>query len=195
VAITAGFYEKILLEKIKNDDQSSFSIVFTTYYRDLVMFSLTFTKTIEVSEEIVQDTFVKFWEDRHSLVISSSLKSYFLKAVQNRSIDWIRHLKIRDKYADSILHNAVLCENDTEHYVLRSELELNIDVALKKMPVELAETFQMSRFKGLTYSEISTKLNISVRTVEVRIGKALHFLRDQLKDYLLTLLVLWFFCQ
>ena len=180
-----------MLQGIKNDEHSSFSAVFSVYYHDLVVFSSTFTKNIQVSEEIVQDIFVKFWEDRHSIDIISSLKSYFLKSVQNRSIDWLRHLKIRGKYEQDILEHAVLSENDTEHYVLRSELEMNIDKALKQLPAELSEPFKLSRFEGLTYPEIAVKFNVSVRTVEVRIGKALRLLRNELKEYLLTFMIFW----
>jgi RNA polymerase sigma-70 factor (ECF subfamily) len=159
------------------------------------MFSITFTRNTEVAEEIVQDMFVRFWEDRHKSGNILSLKSYFLKTIQNRSIDWLRHLKIRDKYAQDILEHAVLYENDTERYVLRSELEMNIEKALKNMPVDVAETFRLNRFEGLTYPEIAQKLNISVRTVEVRIGKALHLLRRELQDYLISFIALWYLYQ
>lgn len=187
---SSGQYEHLLLTGIRNGDQSSFSTVFSAYYNDLVMFSMTFTRNSDISEEIVQEMFVKFWEDRELMGAISSLKSYFLKSIQNRSIDWLRHLKIRDKYAQEILEHAVLYENDTERYVLRSELELNIEAALSSLPPELAEVFRLSRFHGLTYPEIAKKLNISVRTVEVRISKALHLLRYELRDYFISLLLL-----
>lgn len=190
---TAVIYEQLLLQGIRNGDQSSFSTVFSAYYRDLVMFSMTFTRNVEVSEEIVQDIFMKIWEDRQTLYINSSLKSYFLKSVQNRSFDWLRHLKIRDNYARDILDHAILYENDTEKYVLRSELEMCIENALGNLPPECAEVFRLNRFQGLTYPEIAKKLNVSVRTVEVRISKALHLLRLELKDYLVSFITLWNF--
>jgi len=182
-------YERILLEKLKTDDQSAFTIIFTKYYQDLVRFSYSFTRNSDVSEEIVQEVFLKLWENRNSLVIHNSLKSFFLKAVQNRSIDSLRHANVTHKYASVILEHPELSENDTENYILHSELEANFNHALEKIPAQYAEAFRMSRIETLNYQEISQKLGISVRTVEVRISKALSLLREELKDFLLIVIL------
>lgn len=184
-------YEIILIEKLKNDDKSAFTVIFTAYYKDLVRFSFSFTKNSDVSEGIVQEAFLKLWEDRSSLVIHNSLKSYLLKSVQNRSIDSLRHLNIRHKYASLVLETPILSENDTENYVLHSELESNFARAMKQIPAQYAEVFRMSRIEALGYLEIAAKIGVSVRTVEVRIGKALNLLREELKDFLILVLIIF----
>jgi RNA polymerase sigma-70 factor (family 1) len=184
-------YERILLEKLRNDDQSAFTIIFTKYYEDLVRFSYGYTKDSGASEEIIQDVFLKLWENRKFLVIHSSLKSFLLKAVQNRSIDSLRHVKITHKYAALILEHPLLAENDTENYILHSELEANFKHAIAKIPEQYAEVFNMSRIETLSYQEIAQKLGVSVRTVEVRISKALSLLREELKDFLVFVLLLF----
>jgi len=184
-------YERILLEKVKNDEQSAFTVLFTKYYQDLVRFSFGFTRNLDVSEEIVQEVFLKLWENRHSLEIHTSLKSFLLKTVQNRSIDSLRHISIRHKYASIILEHPALSENETENYILYSELENNFNHAMEKIPVQYAEVFRMSRIETLNYQEIANKLGVSVRTVEVRIGKALSLLREELKDFLLLGLIIY----
>lgn len=183
-------YERILLEKLKNDDQSAFSIIFTRYYQDLVRFSYGYTRDTDASEEIIQEVFMKLWENRKSFEIHSSLKSFLLKTVQNRSIDSLRHVNITHKYASIILEHPILAENDTENYILHSELEANFKHAMDNIPVEYAEAFRMSRMETLNYQEIAQKLGVSVRTVEVRISKALKLLRDELKDYLVLILII-----
>ncbi len=189
MSVLLASYEKILVEKLKKSDKSAFSVIFTNYYSDFVRFSFRFTKNPDASEELVQDVFVKLWENRSNLLIQSSIKSYLLKSVQNRSIDWLRHTNIKHKYASSVLENPVLSDNETENFVLHSELESSLNTALGNIPVQYAEVFRMSRFEFLNHNEIAKKLGVSVRTVEVRISKALAYLRDELKDYL----VLWFF--
>jgi RNA polymerase sigma-70 factor (family 1) len=184
-------YENILLKRLKDSDQSAFTIIFTKYYEDLVRFSFHFTRNSDTSEEIVQEVFLKLWENRDSLVIHNSLKSFLLKAVQNRSIDNLRHLKIIDKYNLLILDHPLLSENDTENYVLLSELEENLNQAMAKLPVQMAQAFRMSRIENLNYSEIAAKLGVSIRTVEVWISKALSILRKELKDFLLLLLLFY----
>jgi RNA polymerase sigma-70 factor (ECF subfamily) len=162
-------YERILLGKLKNDDQSAFTIIFTKYYSDLVRFSFGFTRNSDSSEEIVQEVFLKLWENRSTLDIHTSLKSYLLKNVQNRSIDSLRHTTISNKYAAVVLDHPLLSQNDTEDYIMFSELEASFNQA------------------------IASKLGVSVRTVEVRISKALSLLRAELKDYLLIGLIIYYF--
>lgn len=179
--------ENALVEKLKNSSKSAFSVIFLTYYQDLVRFAFRFTKNLETSEEIVQDVFIKIWEERATLEIRHSLKSFLLKSVQNLSIDRLRHLNIVNKYASLVLDNPVLSDNATENYVLRDELELNYIRAMEKIPAEFADVYRLSRIEGKSYSEIAQKLGVSVRTVEVRIGKALILLREELKDFLITI--------
>jgi RNA polymerase sigma-70 factor (ECF subfamily) len=175
--------EKNLLENLKKGDKSAFSLVFSTYYSDLVAFANTFTRQIPVSEEIVQDIFVKLWDEVRYKDITVSLKSYLLRSVQNRCIDWLRHMKVRDNYATMVLDNMVLFENNTENYIFFSELEQSLNKALNKLPEELAVTFKMNKLQGLKQTEIAEKLNISLRTVEYRLAKTLSILRDELKDF------------
>lgn len=183
-------YERILLEKLTRNDQGAFTIIFTKYYTNLVRFSFGITRNADASEEIVQDVFLKLWESRNALEIHSSLKSFLLKSVQNRSIDSLRHSSITHKYASLVLDHPILSENDTENYILFSELENKFDHALSKIPAEYAEVFRMSRIEILSYHEIAGKLGISVRTVEVRIGKALSLLREELKEFLILAFIL-----
>jgi RNA polymerase sigma-70 factor (family 1) len=186
---SVNIYDNHLLDKLKSGDKSAFSIIFSTYYRDLVLFANTFTRQTDTSEEIVQDAFVTLWENSDVIEIKLSLKSYLLRMVQNKCLDYIRHLKVRDKYAVNILENPVLMGNDTENYILYSELTKDLDKALLLLPEECAKTFRMSRLEGLKQQEIAEKLGIAVRTVEFRIAKALTLLKEQLKDYLITILV------
>ena len=71
-----------------------------------------------------------------------------------------------------------MLENDTENYVLYSELEDDLKKALEKLPGDISKIFLLNRFEGLTYPEIATQLNLSVRMVEIRMGKALALLKN-----------------
>ncbi len=113
-----------------------------------------------------------------------SLKSILLKTIQNKCIDWHRHKKIINNHSTFIIDNSPLYEYDIDNYILRSELEGRIEKAMANLPEKFKEAFEMNRFEGLKYQEIATKLNVSVRTVEVRISKALELLRKSLIDFL-----------
>jgi RNA polymerase sigma-70 factor (family 1) len=176
--------EKTLLTRFREGDRDAFTVIFTTYYKDMVLFAMNFTRQAEMAEEIAQDTFVTLWDERKSITITSSLKSYLLRCIQNSCIDWIRHMKIRQKYLEEVSTTLETFEFNTDNYVLNSELKDLLNVALSKLSPEIYEAYCLSRYKGLKYREIAIKLKVSVRTVEVRIGKALSFLREELKDYL-----------
>ena len=183
VADNGSFIEKALIAKLKAGNTSSFTGLFIAYYNDIVLFAFRFVKDIDSSEEIVQDSFVKLWEERESMNITVSVKAYLLKTVRNKCIDFLRHKKIQQKHNDIVLKAPTQVEYDTDHYLLYSELEEQIEAVLKKLPQEVSDTFRMNRYKGLKYHEIAQLLNVSVRTIEVRIGKALHQLRYHLKEY------------
>jgi RNA polymerase sigma-70 factor, ECF subfamily len=185
---TVSAVEKVLISKLKIGDSSAFTSIFIAYYKDLVIFASRFTKEFNTAEEIVQDTFVKLWEEHESVNINISLKSYLLKTVQNKCLDWFRHNKIMKKHDKYVMESSLQFEFDTDSYILHSELQEEIEATLCKLPDEIAETFRMNRYKGLRYAEIAEILNVSVRTIEVRIGKALNMLRNHLKDYLIIII-------
>jgi RNA polymerase sigma-70 factor (family 1) len=180
-----AFLEKILVEKLKEEgSKNAFSAIFISYYRDLVLFATNYTHETESAEEIVQDVFVKIWEEHEVINIRVSLKSYLLKSVQNKCIDWIRQVEVRRKYKEECLSTLLTYDFNTDNYIINSELENLIRAALKKLPPEIEQVYRMNRYEGQKYYEIAEKLNVSVRTVEDRIGKALCLLRHELHDYL-----------
>lgn len=179
--------EKVILAKLQGGDYSAFSSIFSAYYHDLVIFATRYTKELNHSEEIVQDTFVLLWEQRSSIKINTSLKSYLLKTVQNKCIDWFRHKKIIQTHKKYVLEKPPQFALNTDSYLLYSELNERIENALKLLPESISETFRMNRQKGLKYSEIAEIQGVSLRTIEVRIGKALHILRHYLRDYFVSI--------
>lgn len=188
VANPVTLVEKVLISKLKIGDSSAFSNIFTAYYRDLVIFAARFTNDLNNAEEIVQDTFVRLWEEHESVNISISIKSYLLKMVQNKCIDWYRHKKIMQTHNNFIMETSPQFEYDTDSYILQSELRDQIEIALDKLPIEISKAFRMSRSKGLKYHEIAEILGVSVRTIEVRIGRALQMLRDHFKEYFVIII-------
>jgi len=177
-------FEQLLIEKLKSGDPDSFSDIFSAYYKDFVLFANSFIHELSDAEEIVQDTFVKLWEDHEKLNVKVSLKSVLLKTIQNKCIDWHRHRKIRNDYSSYIINNEPLYQYDTDNYLLRSEMEDMIEKALSQLPEKVREAYELNRHEGLKYKEIATKQNVSVRTVEVRISKTLELLRKSFVDFL-----------
>ncbi|MDP4278842.1 MAG: RNA polymerase sigma-70 factor [Bacteroidota bacterium] len=182
--------EHFLLSELKQGNQEAFTILFQKYYKDLVLFGGTILHDRVCCEDIVQTVLLRLWSDREKLEIETSLKSFLLKSVQNSCLDEIRHNQVVNEYESYTLGLGQIGEIDTEKYILYSDLQEQLTEALDKLPELCREAFQMNRFEGLNYKEIALKQQVSVRTVEVRIGKAIGLLRNYLKEFFLVLAAL-----
>ena len=138
--------------------------------------------TREEAEEVVQDVFVKFWEKCDTLSEDSSIKSYLYRSVHNSCLNTIKHEKVKDGYRQHMLQlmeTSYQNEFDVED---PDKIRNRILEEIQSLPPRCSEIFQLSRYEGLKYQEIADHLGISVKTVEVQMGKALKVLRENLQD-------------
>jgi RNA polymerase sigma-70 factor (ECF subfamily) len=142
-------------------------------------------------EDLVQDFFVYLWIEAPRLKIKSSLKSYLFTAIKNRCLDYQKHHKITEKYRSFILFSTEKEDDSTEHFFAESELRQAVQTSLGKLPPRCREIFEYSRLHGLSNQEISDKLGISKRTVELQISNSLKILRKELAEFLPFWLLLW----
>lgn len=175
---------------LRNGDESAFDAVFRRWYEPLCQYACRMTDSdIDEAEDIVQQVFVKIWEQRERLAIEWSLKAYLYKTVHNAALNRIRASQTRSKYLD---FNAAQLDNKQalpdDH---ASELGEHLQKALDLLPPQCRHIFELSRFEELKYREIADHLGISIKTVETQMGKALRILRLQLADYLVTLFGFW----
>ncbi|TSA38743.1 MAG: RNA polymerase sigma-70 factor [Porphyromonadaceae bacterium] len=182
--------EKYLLEELRRGNKAAFTLLFHKYYKDLVIFGGNFLHDKGRCEDIVQDIFLKLWTNHEEFEIDSSLKSFMLRSVQNSCLDELRHRKVVREHESYSEWVDFTDNNDTENYILYSDLKSSLDEALNKLPEVCREAFQMNRFEGLKYKEIAERLNVSERTIEVRIGKAIGLLRHYLKAFFVTFIAL-----
>lgn len=178
-----GIREKELIVRLIAGEKTAFELLFHFYYAGLVVYSSQFTADHSESEEIVQDFFVRFWQNHKQIIPCESLKNYFFSSVKNRSLNYLKHKKIEERYFNEMINlsnNHLVYEPDL--YVL-SELQEIIKAGIDKLPEKCREVFIMSRIRGMKNEEIAAELNISKRTVETQISKALKVLRVELKDY------------
>lgn len=178
-----------LPEQLQNDaltvgDVTAFEMLFRTYYQPLCHYAYSFLQDREDAEEIVQSTFLMVWEKRDTLAIRTSVKPYLYAMVRNACINVLKHEKIKQKHAGEELAVADRSCDSVSQMVASNELEYKITAALEALPEQCRMVFKLSRFEELKYAEIAEQLNISVKTVENHMGKALKIMREQLKDYL-----------
>lgn len=179
--------ELSLFEKFKSGQTGVFDYFFERYYQGLCVYAVKIVGSEQASKDIVQDFFLRFWENRNRIEIHASIKSYFIQSVHNRCMDYLSYQNVRITHLQNQL--SFLRDDDLQEYpLLDSELKRQIDQEISHLPDGIRETFLLSRFEGLSYQQIADQENISVKTVEYRISKALTFLRKGLSDYLYIIL-------
>lgn len=179
-----------LLNTLRGGDITAFEMIFKTYYQPLCNYAYSFVQDRDEAEEIVQSTFLSVWEKRQDLAIHTGVKPYLYAMVRNAALNVIKHEKIKQQHAAVELAVAEKSAESVTRTVMASELEERIFKALNKLPEQCRLVFKLSRYEELKYAEIADQLNISVKTVENQMGKALKIMREQLKDYLPLLIVL-----
>lgn len=170
--------------RLKSGDENAFDYLFNFYYPGLILYANKYLEDNHLAEEIVQAVFLKLWQDRRSIEINSSVKSYIFQTVRNKCLDVLKHRKIRDNYVKNVQQENEPSDNDTWNTYVESELYVILIGAIEKLPPECQKIFRYSRIRNLSNKEIAEKLDISIKTVENQISKALKFLRIELKDYL-----------
>jgi len=170
-----------MIHGIRTGRENAYARLFNEYYRPLSVFASTYINDLESAKEIVQDLFVYLYENRKSLVITTSLKSYLFQSVRNRCLNYIKHLKVERKHHQQIAHDEQSTE-DLHAKIAETELEYRIFQIVSKLPPKCQEVFQMRRVNGIKNKEIADLLHISIRTVETQISNALKVLREKLGD-------------
>lgn len=176
--------------RIKLGDEQAFELLFRKFNVRLCIFANKFLNDPEEAQEIVQSVFVKIWEGRDEIDPEDSLKSYIFKIVQNLSLNKLRRKKVESRYVE--IYKLVYIEQQefsAHDSLLVRELEENITHSIGKLPTECRKVFELSRIEGLKYREIADTLNISIKTVEAQMSKALRSLRIELSDYLVLVLI------
>jgi RNA polymerase sigma-70 factor, ECF subfamily len=160
-----------------SDFKTLFEKSFHEYYDGLCRYAFTFLKDVDKAKDVVQSVFVKWWEKQDEITIKHSVKSYLYTAIHNHCMNNIRNEKVIMNFKQNYDTSDVLQFNDPVSFL---ETDLKIKETFEKLPAQCRLIFYKSRYEEKTYSEIAKELNISPKTVEVQIGKALKTFRENI---------------
>ena len=171
-----------------NLDKRLFEQLFHEHFVHLCNFAQSFVYDLDEAKEIVQVVFTNLWLKKEEITTEKSIKSYLYTSVRNRCLNFIRdHKKFRSQLLDLDTAGFDMAYEVNPSGI--SELENKVEKAIDGLPEKCAEVFKLSRFEQMKYKEIGEKLNISIKTVEAQISKALKHLREELKEYIIILIL------
>jgi RNA polymerase sigma-70 factor (ECF subfamily) len=183
-----------LIHLLNGGDEKTYEVIFKRYYAALCAYAFDLLKNEDVSEEIVQEIFLKLWENRATLEVRVSLKSYLYRIIHNQCLNFLKHdvvvKKLSQKYSQELQLNAELTLMTDQDFLLDSYfypgVENDIEMAVNSLPEQCKVVFHLSRYEMLGHEQIASRLNISVNTVKTQISRALEKLRSILKPKLLA---------
>jgi RNA polymerase sigma-70 factor (ECF subfamily) len=190
-AVTFDMQSTPLYMEVNNTgiSEAEFERFFKSHFKALHAYACTILREEAMAEEIVQQVFYKLWERRDQVVISQSMNAYLYRSVYNECLNYLKHQKVKQAHQSHTKYTGQEGVESVSKKLIAKELETKIADALNQLPEQCRTIFQLSRFEELKYREIADRLNLSVKTVENQMGKALKIMRTQLMEYLPVLFI------
>lgn len=172
--------ERDLIHRLNNNDELALASIYNEYWEIMYLGAYNLVKNKQISEDIVQDVFVNMWKKRGELEIKVSLRSYLYTSTIYKTYDYFRKNKsaIRVDLLDNFSERVQSSNPETK--LMDRELQGYLETVISKLPEKCRVVYKLSRDEQLSHKEIAVRLNISTRTVEGHISKALKVLRSSL---------------
>lgn len=173
--------------------EKSFEKLFREYVRPLTVYAIQFVKSQEIAEDIVQNLFLNLYEKRESLRIMDLTSNYLYRSVHNRCLNSLRDQKTRNEKKAEIQDSPNADSSDPLQLMTDVEFEYKFMLVLETLSPQCRKVFEMSRLEHKRNRQIADELNLSKRTVETHISRALKIMREKLLKYIIFSLML--FCM
>ena len=175
--------DEVLIALLKEGDRSAVAELYDRYWKILLTKAFDRLKSREDAEEIVQELFIKIWRRRHTLELQFSFKTYIYAALRYDILHYIARQKHRkdDISLDATDDLQFWAQEEEFHSLEMKELQQRINLIIDSLPEKCQIIFKMSRNDGMSAKKIADQLNLSPRTVETQIGKAIRVLRQSFK--------------
>ena len=168
-----------LFDRLKENDQKAFEMLFRKHYVAVYNFARYYIDDPETCHDIVQDFFGNIWEMRESISITGSVKSYFFTSVRNACLNYLKKQNTKRRVVSELFDDRHDSNNGYD-VIFGNELKEKMDAIMQTLPAQCREIFYLSRVRGLRHKEIAEKLEISPKTVETQIYRALKIFKKNL---------------
>ncbi len=187
--------DQFFIHRFKEGDEKVFETVFNSDYDMIVGFCSHFTNDLERARNQAQEAFLNLWLTRDKIETINGIRSFLYTYAKSSCLNYLRHEKVASRYENRMLHekelqlNAETLESFDFYSLEFVELDELIKKSIDELPEKCRKVFQMSRFEGKKNREIADELNITVKSVEANMTRALKALKDSLSEYLPVVLV------
>lgn len=181
------------MEMHYTSDYQGLELLYKKYYSRFITYADSYLKDRELAEDFVSEAFTAFWEKRHTLKPDSNAPAYILTIVRNKCLSYLEHLQVRHRaekeissHVDWCLSMKMNCLSSCDPEGIFSQEIMGIAYsAIMTLPPKTIRTFELSRVQGMSYMEVARAMNMSVKSVEYHISKALALLCLVLEDFII----------
>lgn len=184
--------QELIVEQLKEGSKEAFRLLFDSYGPKIHAFAISYLKNESEAEELLQDVFLKLWELRSGLDSSKNIKSFLFKICINLIYDLMRRKNIEQAYLYYSGQNHSSCGENTWHEVIYQDMLSNLSKLVASMPEQRQRIFRLSKEDGLSNDEIASRLQLSKRTVENQLYRAVSFLKDKIGNGSIPALLFFF---
>ncbi len=175
--------EQLLLQKIAESDETSFAEIYEVYSDSLTQFVLKYVKSKELSNDIIQEVFIRIWEHRNELHAIESFKAYLFTIARNLTLNFLKRASKEKTVKAEIARNYKSVSCVTEDRLLSNQYKQFIEEVLHSLPAQTRTVFQLCREEEKSYEEVAACLGISRSAVKKHIVRSHKFFKERMLDH------------
>ena len=176
--------EKVLIKNLATGDIQAFQELFCRYEKQLKHYAFRLTKSHFIVDEIIQEVFIKVWEDRKKINPDLGPRPYLYRMVRNRAFNYLRDSMQHEDLAQGLWDDVLEARTQADHNIIAAEYENLIDRIIRDLPPQKRSIYKMSRYEGKSNAEIAQLLGVTTKTVENHLWKTLQIIKTQLRPHL-----------
>jgi RNA polymerase sigma-70 factor (ECF subfamily) len=177
-----------LWNAIRQSDEKAFSELFNRYWSTAHRIAYSKVRSLETTQEIVQELFITLWDKRETLMVQN-MSAFIATCIKNKAIKYIESQIVKEKYWTYYKNYIPQTESVTESELDYKELKEAIEAEVERLPAKSKKVFQLNRLQGRSVSEIASMLNLSEKAIEYHLTRSLKHLRLHLRDFLILILL------
>jgi RNA polymerase sigma-70 factor (family 1) len=184
LSFQALYTEQELLRLVAEGDRNAFTQIYNNYRNKIYSIAFELTESTTVAEEIVQDTFLKIWVKRETLIEVEHFRAYLFTITRNYVFTALKRIARKESIEISAIQDAPLYDNDTEDRVLNNEYTRILQAAIDRLPEQQKQVYNLIKKEGLKREEAAAALHLSPETVKTHLAQAMRSIRTYCLSHL-----------
>jgi RNA polymerase sigma-70 factor (family 1) len=183
MSLDSSLKDKKLLHELSEGRELAFTELYNTYKNTIYATALKITKSKDLSEEVVQDVFLKIWQNHKKLADIENIENYLFIISRNHIFDMLKKIA-RECNITTVVDYKDTFSNNTDTEIKDNQYNTILNQIIEQLPPQQQKIYKMAKWEGLTHQKIGEDLGISTETVKKHMAQALKFVRNKISPYL-----------